>query len=90
MSEAAAVPGITQAALDAVQDANARQVLQELVSGWQTRNGAAGKKENQFLTEGALTQLVNGGTLGQLIKRTAASEAAKVAGSLELLVADWL
>lgn len=83
MSTAAIVPGITQHALDAIADPNARIVMQELVTGWQTRNGATGKKENQFLTEGAIADLMESGRLGGIIKRTAASEVAKVAGGLD-------
>jgi hypothetical protein len=49
-----AVPAITQQALDAIQDPNARAVLQQIVSGWQVRNGAAGDGSNAFVTRGDL------------------------------------
>ncbi|RQS39780.1 DUF1983 domain-containing protein [Burkholderia sp. Bp8990] len=52
--KATPVPGITQQALDAVADPNARAVLQQLVSGWQVRNGQSGDGSNAFVTRGDL------------------------------------
>lgn len=88
MSTASIIPGITQGALDAVQDENARRVLQEIVSGWQTRNGMTGKQENKFLTEGEIANMMTTGRLGQIIKRTASSEVSKLAGDMGIDLSD--
>lgn len=45
-----AVPAIPQSALDAVKDANVRQVLQALADAHHVRNGAAGNGDNRFVT----------------------------------------
>jgi hypothetical protein len=57
----APVPGITQQALDAITDQNVRTVLQQMVTGWQVRNGAAGSGENAFVTRGELGMSGGGG-----------------------------
>lgn len=48
------VPGIPQAALDAIQDDNTRQVLKAMVDGWHVRNGASGQGDSAFVTKGEL------------------------------------
>jgi hypothetical protein len=57
----APVPGITQQALDAITDPNVRTVLQQMVTGWQVRNGAAGDGSNAFVTRGDLGMSGGGG-----------------------------
>lgn len=50
------IPGITLAALNAIQDENARIVLTELTQGWMIRNaGTALPQDNAFVTRGELT-----------------------------------
>lgn len=48
--QARVVPGIPLAALAAIKDENARQVLQALIDGWHVRNGASGGGDNRFIT----------------------------------------
>lgn len=59
--QAPAVPGITQQALDAIGDENIRTVLQQLITGWQVRNGASGDGSNAFVTRGELGMNDGGG-----------------------------
>jgi hypothetical protein len=62
--QTAVVPGVTQQALDAIADQNVRTVLQQVVTGWQVRNGAAGDGSNAFVTRGdlGLAQSSSGGS----------------------------
>ncbi|MFA5630351.1 MAG: DUF1983 domain-containing protein [Porticoccaceae bacterium] len=46
------VPGLPLAALGAVQDENARLVLQAIADGWHVRNGTTGTGDNRFITAG--------------------------------------
>ena len=48
------VPGIPLGAMDAVQDENARIVLQAIVDGLNVRNGATGAGDMAFVTRGEL------------------------------------
>jgi hypothetical protein len=59
------IAGIPLNALDAVQDQNARAVLQALVDGWHVRNGQSGSGDAAFLTKADLTGLSGGGGNGQ-------------------------
>ena len=57
------IPGVSLAALDAIEDENARMVMRAVVDGWNVRNGNAGKPENRFITLnelGAVENLVVG------------------------------
>jgi hypothetical protein len=51
------VPGVSLAALDAIEDQNTRQVLRALVDGWQVRNGASGTGNNRFITADEMSNL---------------------------------
>lgn len=53
------VPGIPQAALNAIADENVRQVLQAVVDGLNVRNGVGGgaASEDAFVTRGELARL---------------------------------
>lgn len=51
------VPGISTAALQAIQDPNARAVLQAVVTGLNVRNGVAGGGDARFVTMAELTRL---------------------------------
>lgn len=55
------VPGIPQAALDAITDENIRIVLRALVDGWMVRNGDTGNQDSKFLTKADLSNLNHGG-----------------------------
>ncbi len=68
------IPGINTAALNAIQDENARLVIQSLVDGLNVRNGVAGKGGAAFVTRDDLglvrneyTGLING--LSALVRR---------------------
>ena len=50
----AIVPSINSSALEAIEDRNVRDVLKQIVSGWQVRNGQSGKGDEKFLTEADL------------------------------------
>lgn len=77
--QSAAVPGITQQALDAITDDNVRTVLQQLVSGWQVRNGVSGSGANAFVTRGDLGMSSDdGGGIGA-VGFTGASQIASTA-----------
>lgn len=62
----APVPGITQQALDAITDQNVRTVLQQMVTGWQVRNGVAGDGSNAFVTRADLGMSSDGGGIGSV------------------------
>lgn len=48
------VPGVPLGALNAIQDANTRMVLQAIVDGWSVRNGDTGNGDSRFITKGEL------------------------------------
>lgn len=50
----AVVQSINSSALERIEDRNVRDVLKQLVGGWQVRNGQSGSGENAFLTEADL------------------------------------
>jgi len=50
----AVVQSINSSALERIEDRNVRDVLKQIVSGWQVRNGQSGTGENAFLTEADL------------------------------------
>lgn len=52
----AAVPSINSSALEAIADRNVRDVLKQVVSGWQVRNRQSGTGDNAFLTEADLKE----------------------------------
>ncbi len=54
------VPGVPAAAIDAIQDENARIAIQALVDGWNVRNGNTGDKTQKFITEAEVGDKVNG------------------------------
>lgn len=56
-----AVPGIPLAALDAIADANVRQVVKALVEAHHVRNGAAGTGDERFVTARELGLAKSGG-----------------------------
>ena len=58
------IPGVPLSALDAIQDANTRDVLRALVDGWNVRNGDVGKGDSRFITKGEMGDLVVS-TIGQ-------------------------
>jgi hypothetical protein len=58
------VPGIPLAALDAIEDANVRDVLRALVSTHNVRNNVAGAGSEAFITTRQALLIVRGGTLG--------------------------
>lgn len=58
------IPGVPLAALDAIQDENARQVLRAIVDGWHVRNGSTGDGKSRFVTAAELGDL--SGTVGGL------------------------
>jgi hypothetical protein len=51
VSEAAKVPSVSSAAINAIQDQNAREVLRQIVIGMNVRNGVSGGGDNAFMTE---------------------------------------
>jgi hypothetical protein len=53
------IPSVNSAALEAIQDRQVRDVLKQVVSGWQVRNGQSGSGENAFLTESDLKSAFN-------------------------------
>lgn len=57
------VPGIPLQALNAIADENTRLVLQNIVDGWQVRNGNSGKGDNRFVTIGEMEGMRSGITL---------------------------
>lgn len=56
------VPGVSTSALEAIQDDNTRTVLQQIVDGWNVRNGASGSGDCRFITKGEMF-----GEVGQII-----------------------
>lgn len=50
MANTPAIPGVSLAALDAIEDGHTREVLRALVDGWQVRNGSAGNGNAAFVT----------------------------------------
>lgn len=44
------IPGVDLSALDAITDANTREVLRALIDGWQVRNGNSGSGDHRFVT----------------------------------------
>lgn len=91
------VAGISAAALAAIQDQNTRTVLQELIDGWQVRNGAIGNGTNRFITAGELGsiqgfQYVGGlaqAVQGQIARRTlSANEISQIIASLQAAVIE--
>jgi hypothetical protein len=60
----APVPSITQQALASIADPNVAAVLQQLVTGWQVRNGQSGDGSNAFLTRGDLGLAASTGGVG--------------------------
>lgn len=63
-STAVGVPGIPDAALNAISDENTRVVLRAIADGLNVRNGFAGNGDSAFLTKGDLSQ---NGIVGSLI-----------------------
>lgn len=53
------VPSVNQAALNAIPDQNVRTVLQQIVQGWNTRNGQTGNGDQAFLTRADLGLTTN-------------------------------
>lgn len=49
------IPGVPLAALNAIQDENARTVLQAIVDGWHVRNGQTGGGDSRFITKGEIS-----------------------------------
>ena len=91
------VAGISTAALAAIQDQNTRTVLQELIDGWQVRNGAIGNGDNRFITVGELGsikgfQYVGGlpqAVQGQIARRTLSpNEISQIITSLQAAVIE--
>lgn len=78
----AGIPGIPTAALNAIQDENARLVLQAIVDGLNVRNGATGNGNNRFVTASELGDLrgaVDG--VSQLVTRQAAKNDAPLSAA---------
>ena len=73
-----AVPGISLAALEAIPDANTREVLRALVDAHHVRNGQAGKGDERFITARE-AGLVSG--YSSLAAQLAAQVSAGVAGN---------
>jgi DNA-binding Xre family transcriptional regulator len=68
------VPGVPLAALDAVQDQNARMVLRAIVDGWNVRNGSSGRGDMAFVTKSEVDTLAGAvGGLQQSFNRFAGS-----------------
>lgn len=61
------VPGIPTAALEAVSDQAAKQVLRAVVDGWFVRNGQSGTGDNRFVTASEMGKL--SGAVGGLSQR---------------------
>ncbi len=78
----AVVPGINSAALESIQDQNVRDVLKQLVNGWQMRNGQSGSGEHRFLTEADLTKAVQSSSLSTLLDQRIADQVAQQTGAL--------
>lgn len=57
------VPGIPQAALNAIKDENARLVLQAIVDGLNLRNGFVGKGEDAFVTRAEMEKSAASGAV---------------------------
>ena len=66
------IPGVPLAALDAIQDENARQVLRAIVDGWHVRNGSPGDGKSRFVTAAGLGEL--SGTVGGMRRSLSALE----------------
>lgn len=66
------IPQVNLAALSAIADPNVHAVMQQLVDGWNTRNGATGSGSNAFVTfgdlglSGSAAQTSGGGTANTL------------------------
>ena len=59
MSANTGIPGIPDAALNAIADANVQTVLRAIVDGLNVRNGASGSGDNRFVTASELAKLQN-------------------------------
>lgn len=77
----AVVPGINSAALESIQDRNVRDVLKQLVNGWQMRNGQSGSGEHRFLTEADLTKAIQSSSLSTLLDQRIADQVAQQTGA---------
>ncbi len=51
------VPGVPQAALNAIGDENTRVVLQSIIDGWNVRNGSSGDGNSRFITAAELGEV---------------------------------
>lgn len=76
------IPGIPQAALDAITDENARLVIQALADGMSVRNGFTGSKDERFLTAADLDRQATSGRLNLLIRNTAQQAASSSVSTL--------
>lgn len=85
----AVIPSVTYAALGAIQDPNTQAVLQQLVTGWNTRNGQTGNGDNAFVTRADLGLATSAnGTIGGLSFNPASG--ASASGSTPAAIAALL
>lgn len=72
----AVVPSINSSALEAIEDRNVRDVLKQIVGGWQVRNGQSGKGDEKFLTEADLKVALEKKPVADIVEKIA-SESVK-------------
>lgn len=86
------IPGVPQAALNAIGDENTRVVLQSIIDGWNVRNGASGNGDSRFITAAELGEVRGqiGGisaSLGSVIDATT-GPSALTPGKINQIITD--
>lgn len=86
------IPGVSEAALNAIGDENTRSVLRSILDGWNVRNGSSGTGDARFVTASELSEVrgIIGGlssSLGSVIDATT-GPGALTPGKINQIITD--